>query len=221
MRIFVINGSPAGEASNTLKLTRAFLEGMGETAEFFNVVDANVAPCRGCYACWYSTPGECVQKDDMETVLNRLCEAELVIWSTPLYCYGMPSGMKAVADRLLPLSNPAQYADAEGRTHHSARSASHARMMLISGCGFPERENNYDALIFQFRRMFGDASPMILCVEAPLMSIPEAAPVAEPYLELVRKAGAEFAKGEISEETAEALARPMYPPELYRKTAGS
>jgi len=30
MKILVINGSPKGDASNSLKLTKAFLEGMGD-----------------------------------------------------------------------------------------------------------------------------------------------------------------------------------------------
>ena len=30
MKILVINGSPKGENSSTMKVTRAFLEGMGE-----------------------------------------------------------------------------------------------------------------------------------------------------------------------------------------------
>ena len=31
MKILVINGSPKGERSETMKVTRAFLEGMGES----------------------------------------------------------------------------------------------------------------------------------------------------------------------------------------------
>ena len=48
MKILVINGSPRGEKSVTLKITRAFLEGMGESAEIIDTMRVNVKPCLGC-----------------------------------------------------------------------------------------------------------------------------------------------------------------------------
>ena len=65
MKILVINGSPKGERSDTMKVTRAFLEGMGETYDYIDTMRVNVKPCLGCYACWFQTPGKCVQNDDM------------------------------------------------------------------------------------------------------------------------------------------------------------
>ncbi|MEA4988555.1 MAG: flavodoxin family protein [Anaerovorax sp.] len=220
MKILVINGSPKGKQSDTLKLTNAFLEGMGQTAKIIETMHADIRPCLGCFDCWHKTPGSCVQNDDVAEILEEFREADMVIWSAPLYCYGLPSNCKALIDRLLPLSSPAQYVDENGQTHHPSRDNHHARMMLISGCGFPDREGNFDGLIFQFRRMFGADAPLLLCVEAPLLSIPEAAPVAEPYLVLVRKAGMEFGRdGSISDETQSRLDAPMFPPDQYRTMA--
>ncbi len=85
MNILVINGSPKGEKSDTLKITRAFLEGMGETAEIVDTMKIDVKPCLGCFACWSRTPGKCVQQDDMEKVLKRITQADLVIWSKSSY----------------------------------------------------------------------------------------------------------------------------------------
>lgn len=216
MKILVINGSPKGERSDTLKLTRAFLEGMGENAEIIDTMKINVKPCTGCYSCWFSTPGKCVQKDDEEDLLCKIVSADLVIWSLPLYCYSFPSNCKVVIDRLLPLSCPTFYTDKEGKTHHHGRGSVHAKMLLISGCGFPERKGNYDGLIFQFGRLFGADSPMILCTEAPMLSVPAAGQVIGPYFAAVRKAGSEFAEtGKISEETQKTLDTPMLPPDVY------
>jgi len=217
MKILVINGSPKGEKSDTLKITRAFLEGMGESAEIVDTMQIDVKPCLGCHSCWWKTPGRCVQKDDMADILKRMVESDLVIWSTPLYCYGVPSNCKALFDRMLPLATPAQNLDENGRTCHSGREEIHAKVMLISGCGFPDRKNNFEALEFQFKRMFSDDCPMILCVEAPLLSIAEAKPLADAYLALAKRAGEEYAStGRISETTQSALDAPMYPPEQYR-----
>ncbi len=125
---------------------------------------------------------------------------------------------KAIIDRLLPLTCPEQKACEDGATFHPTRQENHTRHMLISGCGFPNRTHNYEALLTQFALTFHNEDfPRILCLEAPLLSIEEAAPAALPYLALVQQAGAEFLRqGNISPETQQRLDAPMLPPELYR-----
>lgn len=222
MNILVINGSPKGERSDTLKLTRAFLRGMKENAEIIDTLKAGIRPCLGCYSCWYKTPGTCVQNDGTKELLAKFMDADLVIWSTPLYCYSVPANCKALLDRLLPLSAPVQYTDKNGNTYHPGRSERFPHQMLVSGCGFPDRKGNYDALIFLFHRMFGTTIPMILCTEAPLLSVPEAVPVTAPYLSFVEKAGAQLREtGVISAGTQAALDAPMISPEEYRKHVNS
>jgi FMN-dependent NADH-azoreductase len=217
-KVLLINGSPKGEGSDTLVLSKAFLEGLGTGYEQVDIIHKNVAPCTGCYTCWFKTPGKCAIKDDAEEIIEKILESNLVIWSMPLYCFGMPSHVKALVERMLPLATPAQKTDTEGHTHHENRRQTHAVNMLISGCGFPDREGNFDALIFQFKKMFGVDAPMILCVESPMLNIKEALPVALPYLEAAKTAGREFAEnGVISDDTAEKLAKPMLDPDVYRK----
>ena len=217
MKILVINGSPKGERSETMKVTRAFLAGMGETYDYIDTMRVNVKPCLGCYACWFQTPGKCIQQDDMAGIMEKLLASDLVIWSTPLYCYSVPSNMKALYDRLIPLGSHTQSVDEAGGTYHPGRQEITTNIMLISGCGFPNRENNYEAMDFQFDRMFIKDCPRIYCLESPLLGIPEAKPVADVYLEHVRKAGEEFrATGRISSETQALLDAPMIPPDVYR-----
>lgn len=217
MKILVINGSPKGELSNTMKITRAFIEGMEETYDIVDTMRVNVKPCLGCYGCWVQTPGRCVQKDDMQGILDKILESDIVIWSTPLYCYSVPSNCKALYDRLLPLGMQQQSVDETGATYHPCRQEIHTNIMLISGCGFPNRENNFEAMDFQFNRMFSKDCPRIYCLESPLLSIPEAKPVADVYLTYARRAGEEFkASGRISKETQAILDAPMIPPDEYR-----
>ncbi|MBT2157451.1 flavodoxin family protein [Clostridioides difficile] len=94
MKILIINGSPYKENSTTLKITRAFMEGLNETAEIVHTIDLEINPCRACYACWVKTNGKCVQNDEAIAVLNKIREADLVIWSIPLYCYSAPRTVK-------------------------------------------------------------------------------------------------------------------------------
>ena len=87
---------------------------------------------------------------------------------------------------------------------------------MICGCGFPNSEHNFEPAVQHFRRMFGEDATVLTVAESPLFNIAEAAPVAQPYLEIVRRAGSEYARdGAISEETMAALAVPMIPQETY------
>ena len=71
MKILVINGSPKGERSDTMHVTRAFIEGMGETYDVIDSMHVDVKPCLGCYACWTKTPGECVQNTNRHGNMHK------------------------------------------------------------------------------------------------------------------------------------------------------
>ena len=218
MKVLLINGSPKREKSDTLRISRAFLKGLGESCEQVDTVALRVQPCRGCYGCWRNG-GHCVlPHDDGTDVLEKMVESDLVIWSFPLYNFGMPAHMKAVVDHMLPLCTGAQMTDENDRTYHPLRKEKKMTMMMVSGCGFADFEGNYDAMMMQFARTFGMGFPRIVCVEAPLLNIPDAAPLADAYLALCEQAGREYAQdGRISDATQKKLDAPMYDPKEYRK----
>ncbi len=228
MKVLVLNCSPKGDMSDCLKISRAFLEGLCMTDPttdiiYENLVDKKINHCFGCYSCWAVSPGICCQDDDVNDLLTKITSADLVIWSTPLYCFGFPSIGKALIDRLLPLTCPEQKANEDGTTYHPDRQKNDIQFMLIRGCGFPNIKGNYDALLLQFEMLFARKDyPRIICVEAPLLSIEDAKPLTIPYLEMVRKAGSEFASnGKISEYTMNELMSPMLPADVYRSMTSS
>jgi multimeric flavodoxin WrbA/putative sterol carrier protein len=224
MNDLVLNGSPRSGASNTMKLTTAFLEGIGgHSAEKVNISEERIEPCLGCFSCWEKTPGKCVIADDMETLLRKYREAQLVIWSFPLYCFGMPSKIKAFMDRLLPLNLPFINDTADGKPEHPARYDLEAqRHVLISTCGFFTVEKNYDALVKQFDILFGKSYTKILCPQGELFRIPEVRGRTDEYLELVRRAGAEyFSNGCFSPETEKQLAVPLFPKKAFIEMANA
>ena len=106
MKILVLNGSPKAK-SDTFRLTESFLKGLnkdgGHEVNVVDVINRKIAPCRGCFGCWAQMEGHCVMDDDQNAILDLYRSADLVIWSFPLYCYGMPSHLKAVLDRTIPL----------------------------------------------------------------------------------------------------------------------
>ena len=110
MKILVLNGSPKRDQSDTMHITRAFLEGMKEAApqdiHIIHTIDRHIQYCTGCFSCMRNG-GTCIHDDDMKEILREILESDLLIMSFPLYCYGMPASLKAFLDRTLPLSSMA------------------------------------------------------------------------------------------------------------------
>ncbi|RKM61889.1 flavodoxin family protein [Butyrivibrio sp. CB08] len=221
MKILVLNGSPK-EKSDTIRMTKAFLEGLNRSGNhevnIVNVIDKKIVPCRGCFGCWQKGDGHCIIEDDQNEILDMYVGADIVIWSFPLYCYSMPSHLKAVLDRTIPLVQMRMVEEADGSVHHMPLvDFSKIHTIVISGCGFPNWEGNFDALRIMCDQCFH--GPDMVCVpEAPLLNIPEAAPVADTLLDEFRKAGEEYGKElKLSPETIARLETPMIPKEDYIK----
>ena len=55
MKILVLNGSPKRDKSDTMHITRAFLDGMKEAApqdiHIIHTVDQHIEYCTGCFSC--------------------------------------------------------------------------------------------------------------------------------------------------------------------------
>lgn len=227
MNILVLNGSPKTDKSNTLKVTDAFLDGVnaggGHRIDIIPVYKAHIEHCRGCFACWTKTPGRCVIPDDMAALVEKYISADVILWSFPLYYFGMPSKLKAFLDRLLPTNLPFITMNEDETSGHPSRyDLSHQRHVLISTCGFYSVKNNYDALLRQFEIMFGEHLTKIICPEGELFRVPQLSARIGDYLSHVKKAGEEFAlHGSLSEDTQNKLSELLYPPETFVEMANA
>ena len=219
MRILVLNGSPK-KKSDTFRLTDAFLKGMNRAGQhevhIVSVIDQKIAPCRGCFGCWQRSDGHCVIDDDQNIILDLYRDADVIIWSFPLYCYGMPSHLKAVLDRTIPLVRMRMVQLPDGTVQHEPLADfSRIHTLVICGCGFPHWEGNFDGLRLMCRTCFGNPD-MVFVPETPLLNVPEAAVVADPLLKRFEEAGAEYAEAlTLSPETVAALETPMISAEEY------
>lgn len=110
MNVLIINGSPKGTKSNTIRLTNAFIKGMKavKTVELkqVDIYKSNINSCKGCFSCWKVTPGKCYIEDDMTAIIENQLWADIIIWSFPLYYYNVPGGLKNMIDRQLPMALP-------------------------------------------------------------------------------------------------------------------
>lgn len=218
MKILVLNGSPK-EKSDTMVLTNSFLRGIEKTGaheiHIIDIIKKNIAPCRGCFGCWQIGNGQCVINDDQNEILKLYPEMDLIIWSFPLYCYGMPGHMKTVLDRTIPLIQKRMEVK-DGRTQHtSSVDFSKIHGVVICGCGFPNYEHNFEGIQRQCELAFGNLV-QIYVPETPLLNIPEAEPVAKPKREAFEKAGEEYVKSfSLSPKTIENLQSLMIPKDEY------
>ena len=92
-------GSPNASGS-TAMLAREFAAGAREAGHDVEVVDVaalDIAPCTGCVACGYGGP--CSLSDDFDGLRERILAADMLVFATPLYYYGMTAQLKAALDR--------------------------------------------------------------------------------------------------------------------------
>ena len=108
MRIVILESSPNRHASSNL-LAERFAQGAqeaGHQVAFVDVAHADIHPCTGCVHCGYEGP--CVQKDDVEGIRRQLLAADMVVFVTPLYYYGMSAQLKTMVDRFCAFNSSIQ-----------------------------------------------------------------------------------------------------------------
>ena len=108
MKIVVLEGSPNKNGSTHI-LADCFRQGAeeaGHSVELINVAHANTHPCTGCVHCGYEGP--CVQKDDVAGIRKKILEADMIVFATPLYYYGMSAQLKTMIDRFCAFNSSIQ-----------------------------------------------------------------------------------------------------------------
>ncbi len=99
MKIVLLLGSPNRQGSSRM-LAESFRQGAeeaGHTVELIDAAHSNIHPCTGCIRCGYEGP--CSQKDDVDAIRAKILGADMMVFVTPLYYYGMSAQLKALVDR--------------------------------------------------------------------------------------------------------------------------
>ena len=99
MKIVILQGSPNKKGSTNI-LAENFSQGAkaaGHSVIRFDLTDMDIRPCTGCVTCGYEGP--CVLRDDNQKIREAVLDADMIVFATPLYYYGMSAQLKTVIDR--------------------------------------------------------------------------------------------------------------------------
>jgi len=102
-KVLILSTSPRRN-SNSEALAEAFARGAagaGHEVEMISLRGKELHFCLGCFACQKS--GKCVIRDDMQEIVPKMEQADVLAFATPIYYYEMSGQMKTLLDRANPL----------------------------------------------------------------------------------------------------------------------
>ena len=101
MKKVVVISTSLRLGSNSQMLAEQFAEGAkasGNEVELISLRGKEIKFCVGCLSC--QTTGACIFKDDVPAIMERVLNADVVCWATPIYYYEMSGQMKTLIDRM-------------------------------------------------------------------------------------------------------------------------
>ncbi len=100
MKVLILNGSPRrkGNTQAVLQMMEKQLEN-GNEVEVLDVCSMKLSGCVACDGC-KENGGHCVCPDESDALVQKIWEADAVIFATPVYWWGMTAQLKMAVDKL-------------------------------------------------------------------------------------------------------------------------
>lgn len=98
MSILIVNMLPADDAQAISAISK--IKRKDNNCTVINVFEEVVYPCKGCYLCWFHTPGICFQKDICENILREYLKNDIIIYITKTSLGTIHFKTKNVIDRV-------------------------------------------------------------------------------------------------------------------------
>ena len=103
MKIIALNGSPRRNG-NTATLLHKALEGASAAGAETECIDLYTLKYKGCISCFSckrkdKQHGVCAVKDDLAPVLEKVKQADAVLFGSPIYFMNLTSGLQAFLER--------------------------------------------------------------------------------------------------------------------------
>ncbi len=146
MHALILNGSLKHQYHliPVQKILEEELGSAGWSAESILLNEVEIKSCIGCFKCWDTTPGICIQKDDAQDIVKKIIQSDLVIFLTPLTFGGYSSELKKIIERMLGLLQPGMTV-INGEIHHLKRYERYPSLLAI---GVTENQDNEEKRIF-------------------------------------------------------------------------
>jgi len=99
MKVLGLFGSPRKDGNTGLLLEETLRGAATEGAEVerIHLGDVNIIPCKECLKCFQK--GQCILLDDMQEIYPKLLKADIIIFASPIFFYGITAWAKALVDR--------------------------------------------------------------------------------------------------------------------------
>jgi multimeric flavodoxin WrbA len=103
MKVLGLCCSPHKGGSTEMLINEALRGAQQEGAEIelYSVAGKHFELCDGCRSC--AKTGVCHLKDDMQELLDKVIEADAIIFGAPIYQYMMPAHVKLIMERMRPI----------------------------------------------------------------------------------------------------------------------
>lgn len=104
MKKVLMISSSLRNGSNSELLAKSVMDGAtaaGQDVQWLSLKEKQFGFCRGCLAC--QNTGKCVIRDDMDDMIDLVKNADVIVFATPVYYYGMSGQLKTFLDRCNPL----------------------------------------------------------------------------------------------------------------------
>lgn len=222
MEILAINGSHRGRRGCTQLLIDKLAEGAASAGGGWETVvlsEKQVRPCLSCDVCGKpATMGRCVyeEKDDVKGIFDRMRGADIVVYASPVYVFGVTGLMKVFMDRFngTGVAEGLTITDSGLIFHHVDRQVLGKPIAILTLCANVEEETVKNNVSY-FRTFAKYLDVPVVCTLVRKMApalMEEGNPRRLAVLDAYVQAGRELAtRGRVSRKTEAKANRPMLP----------
>lgn len=148
MKVLTLQGGARkkGNTATVLGWVEEELVSMGHEVSSVYLQNKEIKGCLACGKCKETMEiVGCIQKDDASEILDQMVAADLVVFSSPLYFWGIAGPLKSLIDRTYSF-----YVDYH-RPGHASLVEGQRQALLVTGAG--AWENNAEATFTAFERL--------------------------------------------------------------------
>ena len=102
MHVLSLQGSPRKDG-NTAAVLGCVEEGLakgGHVIDRVDIVDCEIAGCDECLTCQQGSDApDCAILDDANEIFQKMVETDLIVFASPVFCWGFSAQLKALLDR--------------------------------------------------------------------------------------------------------------------------